>query len=36
MQKEGGIGEEQEKEEEGYFEWLQATTLVRDFFFPRS
>lgn len=30
---EGGMREEEGKEEEGYREWLRATTSVRDFFF---
>ena len=29
---EGGMREEEEKEEEGYSEWLQAATSLRDFF----
>lgn len=28
--------DEEEEEEEGFCEWLQAATQVRDFFFSRS
>lgn len=34
--REGGMREEEEKKEEGYREWLQAATSVRDFFFPNA
>lgn len=33
--REGGMRDDEEKEEEGYHEWLQAATSVRDFYFKR-
>lgn len=33
--REGGMRDDEEKKEEGYYEWLQAATSVRDFYFKR-